>query len=258
MLPCSVPARVDLAGLFDDGERARVARSVVGVLLFSLSFGGVLFCGLAQPLSLELSFFLGLASPLTRTPGDERGEDDGDGVDAFMGLRLSLSFNFEGVFFLGLDLDDDCAVRWPLSGLLAVGVLPPGVEEAVEFDREGGGVRAAHLSGPVLCRGRHGDCSLRDADLVAATVFGLTRSSSCALFFIGVRFDDATRRTRCIPGGRRLASSWAFSFERARLGLAAVGLTSPGAPSTSGCTLLGVVGVSLRMGCASPRSERPS
>lgn len=108
-MPCSVP--VDLEGLFGDGERPRVARSVVGVLLFSLSFDGVRFGGLAQALiGLGLlSFFLGLASPPTRTPGEERGEADGD--DAFTGLKLSLSLSFEGVFFLGLDLDGDRTAR---------------------------------------------------------------------------------------------------------------------------------------------------
>lgn len=110
MEACSFPVVVDLAWLFGDGERPKLARSAVGVLLFNLSFGGVLLSGLAEALSLGLSLFLGLASPPARTShaGDERDEDDGDGT--FTGLKLSLSFSFEGVFFFGLDLDDDCTV----------------------------------------------------------------------------------------------------------------------------------------------------
>lgn len=276
MLPCSSPVLgVDLAGLFGDGERPKLERSAVGVLLFNLSFGGVLFGGLAQASSLGLSLFLGLPSAPTRTPGDVW--DEGDGDDTFTGLKLSLSFSFEGVFFLGLDLDDDCtpwAVGWPSSGLLAVAVLPPGAEEVVEFDREGGGVGAAHLSGLGLCCVRHGDRSLRGADLVAATVFGLACCSS-SLFFLGVAFKEATRRTWRVWGGRRLASSWAFKLEPARLRLTAGGLlliaslppartawalslTAPGTPSSSGCMVLVVVGALLGLGCGSPRSERPS
>lgn len=95
-----------MEGLFGDGERPRLARSAVGVLLFSLSFGGVLSGGLAKALVLRSSLFLGLASPPTRTPGDEREEGDGD--DTLTGLRLSLSLNFEGARLLGLDLDDAC------------------------------------------------------------------------------------------------------------------------------------------------------
>lgn len=139
--------------------------------------------------------------------------------------------------------------------------LPPGAEDVVEFDREGGGVGAVHLSGLGLYRvRRHDDRSLRDADLVAATVFGLARASSpSSFFFFGVKFEDAARRTWCARGGRRLASSCAFRLEAVRLRLgAAVGLSTPGAPSSIGGTMLGVVGASLRLGCASPRSERPS
>lgn len=42
----AVETAVDLAGLVGDGERPRLARSAVGALLFSLSFGGVLLGGL--------------------------------------------------------------------------------------------------------------------------------------------------------------------------------------------------------------------
>jgi hypothetical protein len=96
-----------LAGLrlpLGDGERPRLARSAVGVLLFSLSFGGgVLFAGLA-PALISLGSFLFLG------PGDEREECDGDDA-VFTGLKLSLSFSLEGVcLLLGLDLDDCCVV----------------------------------------------------------------------------------------------------------------------------------------------------
>lgn len=204
-----VAARLGLAGLFGDGERPRLARSAMCMLLLSLSFGGVLLGGLAQELSLGSSLFTGSAWPLVCRPGEERAEADID--DTFTGLRLSLSFSFDGVCLLGLDLGDGCMVRCPLPNALAGDVLP-GVELA-ELEREGDGVRAAHFSGLVLRDAdvREGDGSLAGLaldldvgvvflsrplggdDLVSATVLGLSRC--CSLFFLGVEWEDTTRRT---------------------------------------------------------------
>lgn len=236
-MPCSisVAARLGLAGLSGDEERPRLARSAVGVLLFSLIFGGVLLGGLAQGLSLGSFLITGFDSPVARTPGDERAETD---LDVFTGLRLSLSFSLDGVCLLGLDS----------AGALAGDVLP-GCEELVESEREGDGVSTAQLSGLVLCATvvREGDWSLVGLalnldvaiasplrplggdDLVSATVLGLTRCSS--LFFLGVKCEDTTRRTWWAWGGRRLASSSAFNLAAVRLTLAVDGLPLVNSPS---------------------------
>ena len=142
----AVSLGVDLAGLFGDGERPRLARSTVGVLLLSLSFDGVLLIGFAQALGLGPSLFMGSAEPLTDVSGDERAKAVDD---TFIGLRLSLSFSFDGVCLLGLDPDDDCIVRRRSPEAFTEDDLP-GVGELVELEREGAGVGATHFSGLVL------------------------------------------------------------------------------------------------------------
>ena len=112
----------------------------MGVLLLSLSFGGVRFGGLALDLdSVSCAEFLSAFGPFL---GDDLTVSDRD--VSFCGLKLFLSFNFDGV--RSEDLDSGSVCRLDVQPeLVFVPLMGDGRAEAetFEFERDGGGVGAA-------------------------------------------------------------------------------------------------------------------
>lgn len=178
------------------------------MLLLSLSFGGVRLGGLA--LNLDSVF---CAEPLP-VLGAFLGVDLADSHRdvRFGGLKLSLSFSFDGVRLRGLDLGSVCCLDVEPE-LVFVPLMGDGQDKAetVEFERDGDGVGAAgglaRFAGddradleiadrldPDSARLTEAVSLLfEDNDLAPSEVFGLAMCSSLTLR--GVRCDDTARRT---------------------------------------------------------------
>lgn len=179
------------------------ARSPAGVLLLSLSFGGVRLGEVV--LDIDSIF---CAEPFCAFPGDDFAGADRDA--RFGGLELSLSFSFDGVRLGGLDLDPvGCLAGKPEVFVTRMGDGRADAE-AAEFERDGGGVGAAgglaHFAGDSRAGVETADrldpdptrfpkalsVLFEDNDLAPSAVFGLALCSSFTLR--GVRCDDTARR----------------------------------------------------------------
>ncbi|ROV90538.1 hypothetical protein VPNG_10048 [Cytospora leucostoma] len=118
------------------------ARLTAGVLLLSLSFGGVRFGGLALDLDsiscagLSFAFAFLLEDDLADAGRDVR----------FGGLGLSLSFSFDRVRLGGLVLGPVCCMDDDpeLVFVLLIGGERADIDD-LEFDREGGGETAVQM-----------------------------------------------------------------------------------------------------------------
>lgn len=162
-------------------------------------------------LSLDLNtvFFAELIFASGAFLGDDLADADGDA--RFGGLRLSLSFSFDGVSMGGFDLDSIGCFDVELE-LVFVPCTGDGRADAtaVEFEREGGGVGAAGGLAYFVGDNRADvDTSdmldldparltkampvvFEDNDLAPSAVFGLVLCSSLTLR--GVRCDETARR----------------------------------------------------------------